>query len=201
MTEMQNPEPAGEAGQTRRLWLLNFLLGGLAAVAFAIPFVGYLLGPLLKPKKDKWIDLGPAKDFPPNQTRLAKFDNPLRQPWDGMTASTGAYVRCLGDNKFHVLSYNCTHLGCPVSWFPQSGLFLCPCHGGVYYEDGAHASGPPPRGLYEYAWEVRENGHLYIHGGHLPTLQDTFRENPKAEQTKSETKSKPEIRMPGSEPC
>ena len=31
---------------------------------------------------------------------------------------------------------------------------MCPCHGGVYYADGSRASGPPPRGLYEYEYKV-----------------------------------------------
>ena len=53
-----------------------------------------------------------------------------------------------------MLAVNCAHLGCPVSWFPQSGLFMCPCHGGVYYANGDRASGPPPRGLFRCAWRI-----------------------------------------------
>jgi menaquinol-cytochrome c reductase iron-sulfur subunit len=34
-------------------------------------------------------------------------------------------------------------------------LFICPCHGGVYYKDGAVASGPPPKALVRY--QVRLN--------------------------------------------
>ena len=71
--------------------------------------------------------------------------------------------------SFQVFAVNCAHLGCPVRWFPQSKLFMCPCHGGVYYEDGSRASGPPPRGLYEYEYEIRD-GQLWVRGGELPTL-------------------------------
>ena len=74
-------------------------------------------------------------------------------------------------NRFLVLAVNCTHLGCPVSWFPAAGLFLCPCHGGVYYEDGERASGPPPHGLYRYDYRVAK-GSLQILAGHLPTLNN-----------------------------
>jgi menaquinol-cytochrome c reductase iron-sulfur subunit len=56
-----------------------------------------------------------------------------------------------------------------VRWFPQSELFMCPCHGGVYYSDGSRAAGPPPRGLFEYPWKV-QNGKLLIDGGQMPTL-------------------------------
>ena len=91
--------------------------------------------------KIQWVKLGPPSKFPPNETRLETFDSPLGQPWDGMTAHTGVYVRYLGKNarqeeQFLVFAVNCAHLGCPVSWFPQSGLFMCPCHGGVYYANG-----------------------------------------------------------------
>ena len=78
-----------------------------------------------------------------------------------MTAHTGVYVRYEGKDEqqtdqFLVLAVNCAHLGCPVSWFPQSGLFMCPCHGGVYYATGERASGPPPRGLFTCVWQVRD---------------------------------------------
>lgn len=46
---------------------------------------------------------------------------------------------------------------------------MCPCHGGVYYQDGSRASGPPERGLFEYNYKI-EGGHLMIEAGELPTL-------------------------------
>jgi len=156
--------------------LLTLVTGGIAATVAGIPILGYLFTP--KPKRTMWVSLGPSKDFPEGETRLVTFDNPLRQPWDGMIANTGVYVRNEGSNeqggpRFLILAVNCTHLGCPVSWFPQSGLFMCPCHGGVYYADGARASGPPPRGLFRCAWRV-ENDRLEIQAPHYPTLQDTL---------------------------
>jgi menaquinol-cytochrome c reductase iron-sulfur subunit len=150
----------------------------VAAVAVAIPFIGYLLGPLRK-QASLWVDLGPVSKFPKGQTRLATFDNPLGEPWAGMTAHTGVYVRYLGKDgdkdKFLIFAINCTHLGCPVQWFPQSGLFMCPCHGGVYYENGDHASGPPPQELYQCVWHVRD-GRLEIQAPHFPTLQNTLKD-------------------------
>ncbi|MFN4261362.1 MAG: ubiquinol-cytochrome c reductase iron-sulfur subunit [Gemmataceae bacterium] len=176
MSEIMQPAPETPPEPPDRRNVLKYLsvaLGSLAALVVAIPYVGYLFGALLKFRPDEWIDLGEVSQFPVNQTILSVFANPLRQPWDGFTANYGVYVRNLGNEQFLVLAVNCTHLGCPVEWFPQSGLFMCPCHGGVYYENGEHASGPPPRGLYHYPWKI-ENGRLMIKGGHLPTLQDTF---------------------------
>ena len=97
--------------------------------------------------------------------------NPVKTSSDGMTAKVSAWVRRIQGDKFQVFAINCAHLGCPVRWFPQSRLFMCPCHGGAYYEDGSRASGPPERGLFEYQYEV-QNGKLLIHAGQMPTLSN-----------------------------
>jgi quinol---cytochrome c reductase iron-sulfur subunit, bacillus type len=89
-------------------------------------------------------------------------------PTDGKTVDTACWVRRIGGEQFQVFAVNCAHLGCPVRWFPQSGLFMCPCHGGAYYRDGGRASGPPERGLFEYPSKVRD-GVLTIQAGELPT--------------------------------
>jgi Rieske Fe-S protein len=157
----------------------TYVTAAVAGVLFAVPFVGFLFGALRR-RGVEWIDLGPVSKFPLNETRLEKFENRLGQPWDGMAARMGVYVRKLSEdatqpNQFLVFAMNCAHLGCPVTWFPQSGLFLCPCHGGVYYENGERASGPPPRGLFRCVWRVR-NGQLEVQSPHYPTLQDTLDE-------------------------
>jgi Rieske Fe-S protein len=163
----------------QRTWLwVTVGVGGLAAAALGVPLVGFLFGALRK-KPEEWISLGPISKFPKDETRLVTFENPIRQPWDGPIAHTGAFIRYEGldDDKkprFLVLAVNCAHLGCAVSWFAQSGLFMCPCHGGVYYATGERASGPPPRGLFPYVWRVRD-GQLEVQAPHYPTLQDTLR--------------------------
>lgn len=66
--------------------------------------------------------------------------------------------------NLNVLSSSCAHLGCPVRWITKEGEgeFLCPCHGGIYNINGQYVGGPPPRGMYEYTYEVRENGMIYV---------------------------------------
>jgi len=51
---------------------------------------------------------------------------------------------------------------------PAVSAFYVSCHGGAYYEDGARASGPPERGLFEYAFKILD-GKLQIQAGELPT--------------------------------
>jgi Rieske Fe-S protein len=157
----------------------QWLTGGLSAAATVVlgaPLAGYFLG--VRNRQTHWVSLDEVDQFPINETRLKTFDNPLRQAWDGITALTGVYVRNLGadeqgNDQFLVFAVNCAHLGCPVSWFPQSGLFMCPCHGGVYHANGDRASGPPPRGLFRCAWRVQQ-GRLEVQAPHYPTLQDTL---------------------------
>ncbi len=158
--------------QSRRGWLVKatYIISGFAAVVTGVPILGFLTGPLRR-SEDQWTEAGDVDQFPVGETRLVDLKNPLRKSTDGDTGKVAVYVRHLGDGEFKVLSVYCTHLGCPVTWFSEAGLFMCPCHGGAYYDDGSRASGPPPRGLYEYSVRV-DKGKLLVKLGHLPTLSD-----------------------------
>jgi len=165
---------APETEVTRRTLLmkLGFLLNGVVLAAIAAPVVRYLLGPVRRSGNyNSWVDLGPIDSFPEGQTRLAIYKNPYTHPWDGETAKIPCWVRRIQEMKFQVFAINCAHLGCPVRWFPQSELFMCPCHGGVYYADGSRASGPPTRGLFQYDYKVA-GGTLMINAGQMPTLSN-----------------------------
>ena len=154
------------------LFVAGVALNVVAGLLLAAPLVGFVFSSFIERKDTRaWISLGPLEGFPENSTRLATYRNPFTRPWDGQTADIPCWVRHLSGNQFQVFAINCTHLGCPVRWFPESGLFMCPCHGGVYYEDGSHAAGPPPRGLFEYDYKV-ENGTLWVRGGQMPTLSN-----------------------------
>ena len=158
---------------TRRglLTKLAILFNGLVAVVLAVPIARFLLSAITRGRANAylaWVPLGTVSEFPEGETRLATFRNPYVTPTDGKTADTPCWVRHIEGSRFQVFAINCMHLGCPVRWFPQSGLFMCPCHGGVYYRDGSRASGPPERGLVEYPSKV-ENGQITIKAGELPT--------------------------------
>jgi len=158
--------------QSRRgfLFRLGIALNVLGAALVGVPVVGYVFGAgRRRPDGQSWIELGPVGKFPAGETRLATYQNPVRVAWDGATAKVACWVRHIEGDRFQVFAVNCAHLGCPVRWFAQSRLFMCPCHGGAYYEDGSRASGPPPRGLFEYQYEIRD-GVLWVRGGQLPTL-------------------------------
>ena len=168
MGDPSGPEPSRRGF----LFWLGAALNGIAMLLIAVPVVGYIISPWRSGGWQKWTNLDNVEKYPEGQTRLATFISPFRTPWDGYTADTACWVRRTPSGDFTVFAINCTHLGCPVRWFPESKLFMCPCHGGVYYADGAHAAGPPPRGLYPYQTRIKD-GILQIKAGRLPTLQQT----------------------------
>ncbi len=153
----------------RALGRIGLIINGAVGAVLAAPVVKYIFSPTRKPvDADKWISLGPVAQFPIGETRLATFRNPVVGPSDGATANIPCWVRRVGEAKFQVFAINCAHLGCPVRWFPQSNLFLCPCHGGAYYADGSRASGPPERGLFEYGYRIQAQ-ELQIQAQEMPT--------------------------------
>lgn len=161
-----------EEGVSRRTFLfkVSIAVNALIGIAVTVPIVGYLVGPIRrKGRYNSWIALGKVGDFRENETVLATYRNPFTNPWDGDTGKVACYVRRAPGNKFTVFAVNCAHLGCPVRWFPQSELFMCPCHGGVYYSNGDRAAGPPERGLWTYDYRVNGDT-LMIDAGQMPTL-------------------------------
>ena len=174
----QNEEeftPADPLTVSRR-WLLlkvGALFNAVVGVAVAVPVVKYLLSPVKPDDAYKsWVSLGSVETFPVGETRLAKFTNPVSREWDGETDRVACWVRRISEKEFQVFAINCAHLGCPVRWFPQSQLFMCPCHGGAYYSDGSRASGPPERGLFTYDTKIVD-AKLQINAGQMPTLSNT----------------------------
>ena len=164
--ELLPRQPSSRRGFLFKLGLALNVLGGALV---GIPVLGFILAPIRRLGGQSWIQLGPVTSFPDGETRLAVYKNPTTVDWDGATSKIACWVRHVQGDQFQVFAVNCAHLGCPVRWFAQSRLFMCPCHGGIYHEDGSRASGPPPRGLFQYEYEIRQ-GQLWVRGGQLPTL-------------------------------
>ncbi len=173
---MDAPHPASaekSAKHSRRVFLFKLSLGLNAAVGavLAVPVLGYVLGPMFKRDEsyNSWVPLTDVNAMPIGATRLVEYINPVRTPTDGETAKVACWARRTSADTYEVFAINCAHLGCPVRWFEQSQLFLCPCHGGAYYSTGERASGPPERGLFKYQVRIAA-GKVYIHAGEMPTL-------------------------------
>jgi len=120
---------------SRRNLLLKVGVGlnAIAAALIGVPLLGYVLSSFTRTSPKSWISLGPLDRFPQGETRFAVYRNPISKPWDGDTAEVPCWVRRIDSEAFQVFAINCTHLGCPVRWFQESRLFMCPCHGGAFY--------------------------------------------------------------------
>jgi quinol---cytochrome c reductase iron-sulfur subunit, bacillus type len=170
------PASSDDPSVVSRRWLLlkaSVALNGLVGLVLAVPVLRYVFSSVKSGSSYKsWVSLGAVDSFPAGETRLAFYKNPYARSWDGQTDNTACYVRRIGTKQFEVFAVNCAHLDCPVRWFPESQLFMCPCHGGIYYADGSRAAGPPPRGLFKYEWKVAGDS-LHILAGQMPTLSTT----------------------------
>jgi menaquinol-cytochrome c reductase iron-sulfur subunit len=164
-----NGSPCEQAEISRRRLFTRITVaaaGAIGALA-GIPVLGFVLAPLVRPAPSRWRPVGKVNTFAIGQTVKVDFTDPSPLPWSGITAKTAAWLRRVSENEFIAFSINCRHLGCPVRWVEGAKLFMCPCHGGVYYEDGSVAAGPPPEPLARYAVRVNA-GQVEIETSPIP---------------------------------
>jgi menaquinol-cytochrome c reductase iron-sulfur subunit len=165
----ESDECSESAALNRRQFFskLSFVLSGIGAAIIGIPIVGFLISPLFEKVPEVWRPVGSVDSFKVATTVVVNFLDASPLPWAGVTARTAAWLRRESEQTFIAFSINCTHLGCPVRWLPDADLFMCPCHGGVYYKDGTVAAGPPPKPLPRYPVRVR-NGQVEILASPIP---------------------------------
>jgi menaquinol-cytochrome c reductase iron-sulfur subunit len=153
--DLRSNEPVAPVSPERRRFLARVCYGaGGGCAALVVPAAGFVLSPLWRQAPVVWRSVGKLDDFKHGETTSVTLVDASPLPWAGITAHTAAWLRRTGDREFVAFAVNCAHLGCPVRWMPGANLFMCPCHGGVYYEDGSVAAGPPPHGLSRYPARV-----------------------------------------------
>lgn len=77
-------------------------------------------------------------------------------------------------SKLNVMSNACAHMGCPTRWSEEEKEIVCPCHGGIYDINGEHTGGPPPHGLWRYAFHITEEGDILVkHQFHVKSSNAT----------------------------
>ncbi len=160
-------ESKAEISRRKFLNRLSMGLGIFGAAVVGTPVLAFFLDPLWKKKKPVWRTVGQKNDFKIGSTVEVKLVDPAPLPWAGKIGLTAAWLQRRTENEFVAFSVNCQHLGCPVRWKEGARLFMCPCHGGVYYENGKVAGGPPPRPLQQYAVRV-QHGVVQVQPGPIP---------------------------------
>jgi menaquinol-cytochrome c reductase iron-sulfur subunit len=130
--------------------------GGIASAAFGLPALGFALGPVLEDQDPRrWQDVGPTSEFVDENGKPLDFYQPrvITAVADiGEAGKTTIYVRADTMDpspgiEMIAMSTRCTHAGCPVRYVQASRRFICPCHGGVYDDQGKRTGGPPVRPL------------------------------------------------------
>jgi menaquinol-cytochrome c reductase iron-sulfur subunit len=128
--------------------------GGIAAASFALPALGFALGPIFKSTPHRWETVGTINSFPDNNYIPTVV---TLTPGIGEAGKTTIYIRKRNAaididkpdqyNRWIAITSRCAHLGCPVRWVDAAERFICPCHGGVYDLLGRRVGGPPVRPL------------------------------------------------------
>ena len=165
-----DPSSPAELSRRRLLARLSVGAGGVGAVILVVPTAGFILAPFFERNPEVWRSIGKVESFKIGETTDVDYEDASPLPWAGVTARSAAWLRRVDADTFIAFSINCTHLGCPVRWLAQANLFMCPCHGGVYYQDGAVAAGPPPLPLPRYPVRV-VNGVVQIQTSPIPIIK------------------------------
>jgi menaquinol-cytochrome c reductase iron-sulfur subunit len=160
-------ESPAEVNRRKFLERLSIGLGALCAAILGLPAVGFLLAPFFRKTPEVWRTVGKDGDFEIGKTVNVAFLDASPLPWAGVTAKSAAWLRRVSATEFIAFAVNCSHLGCPVRWLQDAELFMCPCHGGVYYGDGSVAAGPPPKPLSRYRVRVVQ-GEVQILSAPIP---------------------------------
>ena len=142
--------------------------GAITVAAFALPALGFAIGPVFSRLPWSWQAVGVPSDFTEDTyvTKVITIVSGI-----GEAGNTITYMRARNPaidtepedqyNHFIALSSRCMHLGCPVRYVEAAERFICPCHGGVYDFRGMVAGGPPVRPLDRFYTRVN-NGFVEI---------------------------------------
>ncbi|MEQ1822164.1 MAG: ubiquinol-cytochrome c reductase iron-sulfur subunit [Fimbriimonadaceae bacterium] len=154
-------EPIAEP-QSRRT-VLGWLVTGINVVvgaALAIPAIRFVAAPLSRKATEKWVDVLSDEELKDNETREVTYAMTIE---DGYQVVDRNYTVYLHRSEGSVKCFDpaCTHLGCRIKFQSEQHRYFCPCHGGVFAEDGKVVSGPPPKGLEEHPVKV-ENGRIFV---------------------------------------
>jgi Rieske Fe-S protein len=108
--------------------------------------------------EEGFSDAGAIGDLPVGQWRLVTIEVVRRDGWQQKARTPHAvWVRrsAAADPPATVLSPICPHLGCQIDWQQDRSQFVCPCHKGIFFDNGDLMAGPPPRGMDELPLKVR----------------------------------------------
>lgn len=139
----------------------------LGAGIVAIPaFIAGLAPALQRRHVPAWRAVGPLASSPVGQVQEVAVTLE-RQRWPRSFRQLAVFVWRPTESAVVVFSRSCTDLGCPLAYDAGSTCFFCPCHGGIFAQDGSRMAGPPNGPMHRYAHRLRD-GLLEIDVNSLP---------------------------------
>jgi len=151
---------------TRRRFLAGTLGWVTAAIGAALgtPALVAWVSPAFRTQQGGWSPIGPLTGKPgPDEPDLTVIGTPIQTHFtqfvedaylQAQPQQVAVYVINEGNGKFTIYDDHCTHLGCPYAWSADKSQFDCPCHNGVFDQQGRVLGGPPARPLDRYEYKV-----------------------------------------------
>lgn len=136
---------------------INVVLGG----AILGPVLGFIGSPLRQKSQKNWVAVLGAHELTEGETREASFKLSVQ---DGYMISQRKYTVFLRKKDGEITCFDpaCTHLGCRIKHQAENNRYVCPCHGGMFDEEGNVISGPPPKGLDQHPVRVAD-GKIWVY--------------------------------------
>jgi Rieske Fe-S protein len=158
------PAAKPEEGKVPRRRLLGWLVGVFNLGVFASvlgPTLGFVSAPMRrKTAPPGWVPVLDHDALRDGETRSVDYRMDLD---DGYMTSKVSFSVFLHRRDGEVMAFDptCPHLGCHVEFKDAKDRYVCPCHGGVFNNEGGRVSGPPPHGLNRLPVKV-EDGRIWI---------------------------------------
>jgi Rieske Fe-S protein len=153
---------ATDPGRRTFLKRLAAALGAFLGAAAGVPLVGAIVAPGMRRDEPHWVPVGAAVAFAIGQPRMITFGIQKTDGYVRSTLTRAIWVCRQTEDQFAIYNARCTHLGCLVSYRPDSQTFLSPCHAGVFaLRDGHVLEGPPPRPLDRLDYRV-DDGQVVV---------------------------------------
>jgi menaquinol-cytochrome c reductase iron-sulfur subunit len=143
---------------TRRSFFGLLVTGGTLLVAGVVGVPALLMGlsPAVWPRRrETWRPVGRLVDFAVGEVhqRVVPRND---EAWPRSLPQQAVFVWRRSEAGLVVFSRSCTDLGCPLDYDRGSACFFCPCHGGIFAQDGQRLAGPPNGPMFRYAHRVRD---------------------------------------------
>lgn len=142
-------EDAALATRRRFLKRLGALSAALIGLLAGVPAIQAFVSPGFRRSAARpWMKVAQADQVELETPVKVDFVEPENDAWIETRALRTVWLRTDDGESFTAFSGTCTHLGCSVAYDAGRGMFVCPCHQGLFdATSGAVLGGPPPRGL------------------------------------------------------